>query len=102
MNMAYVNVITDPKQWYEQYLRKELNVFDALERGYHRSETLKTIYLWEKMSFTSVFLLIFALSAMWSIGGDCCSIGYDQFIIFFNLITYLSKHLIFYALYSGC
>lgn len=53
MKMAHVNVITDPKQRYEQCLRKELNILDTLERGHYRCDT-EEIYFWKKMFSTSV------------------------------------------------
>lgn len=47
MKMAHVNVITDPKQRYEQYLRKEINILDTLERGHYRCDT-EEIYFGKK------------------------------------------------------
>lgn len=38
MKMAHGDVITDPKQRYERYLRKKLNILDTLERGHYRCE----------------------------------------------------------------
>lgn len=78
MKMAYINVITDRKQWYEQYLRTELNTLDTLDRGQYRTDmnSEDSIFM-GKMSLTSILLLIFTLISMWSSDGDCCSIGYD-------------------------
>lgn len=78
MKMAYINVITDRKQWYEQYLRTELNTLDTLDRGQYRTDmnSEDNIFM-GKMSFTSILLLIFTLISMLSSDGDCCSIGYD-------------------------